>query len=542
MRDLWAPDEPDFAQCVREMRERGSWLFPYLNDQIYDEKPILFFWLMKVTTIAGEYLTGGKGFSFHTAAWALRLPSVLAAICFAFAFQRWSARFLDATRAESASLILSTAPLWVWQAQMIQIDILFSTLLAWSWLSWLGGYLLLEGVVAPSGPLEARNWFRSSYLFLGLATLAKGPLGIVLSLLIIPAFLLWQRDRRIKMTLYLPWGVLLLGLIVAPWYLLTAVAGGEDYAFRMIVHQNLVRALRAWDHHQPWWKYGQYLIGDFWPWIALVPFLVPLLRKQSEGLAPTTRFFGIAFLLPLIFLTFLDSKQGKYLLMSHPFLALLLAEGFSSWIQAAPSGRVRAWAIVGLPLGLALPGLVLGSVAIFPELSARLGEGIVAFRAVLGVSSCILFTGAGISLAIGRRTKVVPVRATAVTLFVLYFVIGTWGFTLLDQVKNYRRWSVAVQPLISGHKVFFWQTIRSGAMVYTGTRMPELRSVAEIEARLGPGDLLVSQRREWEQDDWGMTPKYRAEFVTELSVPVGGSELLLLKKAIPPSASAPPAR
>ena len=27
-RDLWAPDEPDFAQCVREMRERGSWLLP----------------------------------------------------------------------------------------------------------------------------------------------------------------------------------------------------------------------------------------------------------------------------------------------------------------------------------------------------------------------------------------------------------------------------------------------------------------------------------------------------------------------------------
>ena len=35
MRDLWAPDEPDFAQCVKEMRERGSWLLPYLNGVPY---------------------------------------------------------------------------------------------------------------------------------------------------------------------------------------------------------------------------------------------------------------------------------------------------------------------------------------------------------------------------------------------------------------------------------------------------------------------------------------------------------------------------
>ena len=33
MRDLWSPDEPDFAQCVREMRARGSWLLPYLNGE-----------------------------------------------------------------------------------------------------------------------------------------------------------------------------------------------------------------------------------------------------------------------------------------------------------------------------------------------------------------------------------------------------------------------------------------------------------------------------------------------------------------------------
>jgi len=62
MRDLWAPDEPDFAQCVREMRERGSWLLPYLNGLPYSEKPILFYWLMKISAMGFDRLTGGAGF------------------------------------------------------------------------------------------------------------------------------------------------------------------------------------------------------------------------------------------------------------------------------------------------------------------------------------------------------------------------------------------------------------------------------------------------------------------------------------------------
>ncbi len=43
MRDLWAPDEPDFAQCVKEMRLRGDWILPYLNGMPYGEKPILYY-------------------------------------------------------------------------------------------------------------------------------------------------------------------------------------------------------------------------------------------------------------------------------------------------------------------------------------------------------------------------------------------------------------------------------------------------------------------------------------------------------------------
>jgi hypothetical protein len=122
------------------------------------------------------------------------------------------------------------------------------------------------------------------------------------------------------------------------------------------------------------------------------------------------------------------------------------------------------------------------------------------------------------------------VRTTALTLGLLFLVIGTWGFHLVDPAKGYRHWTEAVQPLIAGRQVYNWQTIRSGVMVYTDHLMPELHSYDELVAKLGSEDRLVTMRREWDQNQWGMTPEHRREFVEELRVRVGEGEILLFKR------------
>src|ERR1035437_7021080 len=53
VRDFWSPDEPDFAEAVREMKERGSFLLPYQNGVPYSEKPILFYWAIAATLPLG---------------------------------------------------------------------------------------------------------------------------------------------------------------------------------------------------------------------------------------------------------------------------------------------------------------------------------------------------------------------------------------------------------------------------------------------------------------------------------------------------------
>jgi hypothetical protein len=147
------------------------------------------------------------------------------------------------------------------------------------------------------------------------------------------------------------------------------------------------------------------------------------------------------------------------------------------------------------------------------------------------LSAAVLLLGA---FSLSARTRIAEgrflVRETALTLGLLFLVMGTWGFHLMDPAKGYRRWTEAVQPLIAGRKVYFWQTLRSGAMVYTDHLMPELRSYDELVAKLGPEDRLVSLRQEWDLNTWGMTPERRSEFEEVLQVPVGEGQVLLLKR------------
>ena len=525
MRDLWAPDEPDFAQCVKEMRLRGDWLLPYLNGVPYSEKPILYYWVMKASSVLLDALTGGLGFTQGVAAWALRLPSVIAGVAFLSAFRRWAVRFLEPGTAEPAALILATTPLWFWQSQFIQIDLLFAALLAWSWLAWLGGYLLLREHNSPETSAdEHRRWFLKAYFWLALAFLAKGPLAPVLSVLVLAAFLAWQRDFAVLRRAGVVAGLAITLLLVAPWYLAAGLKGGAHYAYELIVFQNFERATRAWDHIHPWWKYFEYILGDFFPWVLLLPALALHLRRERRLGDPAKRFLLLAFLVPFAFLSAVQSKQGKYLLMGYPFLALLLGD----LVRRLEGARLRRLGLL-LAAGLALPALVLAAAALGTG-GAKTQAQLAPFVGPVRLLALVMAAGtAAVGVLAWRKRAGSLVPAAALTLGLLYLAGGTWGFRLLDPQKSYRRWTAAVQPLIAGRQVFYWQTIRSGVMVYTDHLMPELRSAEALE-RLDPEARLVAQRGEWEQDAWGMSSALRSRFEVLLAVPTGGGEILLLRR------------
>lgn len=530
LRGYWTPDEPDFAQCVKEMRLRGTWMFPWLNGEVYTEKPILFYWLMKGAAIGAEKLTGGMGFARGIAPWALRLPSVLAAAGLVFGARAWARRFLDAQTADMGALILATTPIWLWQGQFIQIDMVFAVLLSWSWMCWISGYALLRGVVPRKRQDEPRRWFMAGYLALGLAVLAKGPLALVLSGAVVIAFLAWQRDwHAVRSTWLLPGLGLLLGIIL-PWYVAAGLKGGPQYAYAMIIHQNVSRAMNAWDHIQPWWRYISYLAADFFPWSLLVPATAVVAYRNRASLTAVERFTILAWAVPFLLLSLSKSKQGKYILMTYPFLAMMLASSLQRLSENSINKLRRMFG-----LAFAIPGIALLLVSVAHVGGAKLLAQAQSFLGPIRLAGILLLAGGlWIWSRVQSRDSRKLILHTAVPLAAVFTLVVPWTFVRLDPLKDYQGWACQTEPLLANHRVYFWSEIRSGATVYSDRILPVLTSPTQLAA-LGPDDLLIATNRRWKPGIQGLDIATIRKFHTIYRQPQGGDGLQILK----PSPSEP---
>ncbi|MGA7990604.1 MAG: phospholipid carrier-dependent glycosyltransferase, partial [Thermoanaerobaculia bacterium] len=309
-RDFWSPDEPDFAEHVREMLERKSLLLPYENGRPYSEKPILYYWALAATTP----FTGGDVSPLGT-----RVPSALSAAAIVFLAAFLAGRRGGEKEALLAGAATAVAPIVFWQGQYVQVDALFSCLLMLSLVS----MFFLEGEEGGAG---ASRWRWVLRVTLAAAVLTKGPLAVVLAGLVVLARCAVRRSWAPLLATHPIRSIFVFLLLVVPWYFFAARAGGPDYAYDLVVNQNWNRFFRAFDHIQPWSFYLESMWSDFFPWTALAlaaPFVLAPRGLFSER--PELGFSATVAAVSFVFLSLSQAKQGKYLLVAYPFAAVLVA-------------------------------------------------------------------------------------------------------------------------------------------------------------------------------------------------------------------------
>jgi 4-amino-4-deoxy-L-arabinose transferase-like glycosyltransferase len=308
-RDYWRPDEPDYAQHAREMVARRDFVVPYQNGEPFPEKPVLTYWAVVATTP----FTGGDVTPFGS-----RVPSLLGGALLVLVAVR-AAEWLGAPRDRwLAGAAMAVAPIAFWQAQFLQMDALFSGLLA--------AALLIQ--LRLETDEEPRPWLAfGGHVLLGLAVLTKGPLAVAVSVLVAGGSALASRSLRPVRALYPLRALAVVTLVAAPWYVLAIRRFGWDYAYELVIRHNLVRFAAAWDHVHPFWYYVVEKVWlDFFPWTLPALLAVVFLWRRGERsgnprLRSVLRAMGIGLLL----LSLSRSKQGKYLLFLYPFAAAVLA-------------------------------------------------------------------------------------------------------------------------------------------------------------------------------------------------------------------------
>ncbi len=487
-RDFWAPDEPDFAEHVREMLERRSLLLPYQNGKPYSEKPIFFYWAVAATTP----LSGGDVKPLAT-----RLPSVLAGATLVFCAASFAGRRGGDREALVAGAATAVAPIVFWQSQFLQVDALFSCFLMLALVS----VFFLEG---EEGRPRATGWLWALRVALAAAVLTKGPLAIVILGLVVLARCTMARSLRLLGRLQPFRSILVFLLLVVPWYFFAARAGGPAYAYDLVVNQNWNRFFRAFDHIQPWWFYCESIWGDFFPWTALAlaaPFLLSRAGVLRER--PDLRFATTAVAVTFVFLSLSGSKQGKYLLAAYPFAAVIVAALAGEAERRAQAGKSGLLRVVRGWVAFAAVLLFLAAVALAPVIRRLAPEqfGLVPFGAIpigLGAAATIAV------LVWRKREAVAGLLALAATLAAGEVVAGAVVFPAIDTLKTGRPFYERLRPRVSHGEplAYFGGTYRCYPILVLRRKTEHFRDDVALAQWLEktPGGLVLadeSERQHW---------------------------------------------
>ena len=343
--DIYVGGEAREALVARAMLESGDWVLPLWNGNVVPSKPPLFHWIV----VLGARLTGGE-----VTPRMLRGPSAVAAalvvllVCIAGA--RWGGRDVGLF----AGLVLVSTPQFIDEAGHGRVDM---TLVA----AVTGAHVaLVEALRDPHGRLPGF----ALALCLGLAMLAKGPVGAGLVALTALAWAARERNLRAVLHLVRPLPVLLFVAVAGSWYGLATLHRGADFIAKQIVSENgeaLLGGARV-PHRSPLYYLPRLVLGGL-PWTLVLPWA---LVRGWRGALPR-RYCVLWAAAGFIFFSLAPLKRGAYLLPLRPAVSLLVGWWLAEIVrEAAPAGRLVP-ALRGL--ALATVGIALGGLAFVAALA-----------------------------------------------------------------------------------------------------------------------------------------------------------------------------
>jgi 4-amino-4-deoxy-L-arabinose transferase-like glycosyltransferase len=326
---LLDPDEGRYARTAQEMLERGDLVVPVLDGEIRLQKPVLFYWLEAACfTLIEESET------------AARLPSALAAagtLLWLYAFAR---RRAGETTALLACAVLMTTPIFFAMARVATTDMVLTFFVFGASAS------LYAGVIEP---VRGRGHLWIAGICLGLGMLTKGPVALLVPLLVVAAGAVARRRAPITVAGRLVGVSWVMVAVALPWAALLFHRVGWETALDIWRREAIERLTSGLDHPESPLYFLMTAPVTFFPWSAFVPWaLVSGVRRSRRGDAwwPALLAWTIG---PFLFWTLSRGKLDSYLLPLAPAVALMVASSL------ATTGSRRAEAVSGIRHGVALP-------------------------------------------------------------------------------------------------------------------------------------------------------------------------------------------
>jgi 4-amino-4-deoxy-L-arabinose transferase-like glycosyltransferase len=456
-RDLWEPNEPIAAEAAREMALRGDWLLPTVNGEIYPDKPPLLFWGIRLASLPGGRIT-------ETTA---RIPSALAGISLVLAVYFLSRRALGPRAAFLAAITLAVSNFFVEQARYVQHDML---LLCGMTVGLLAMFRIADGEGSSGG------WIAAAAGALGFGVLAKGPVALLLPVLVIAC------DTAFDRRLLRRWGWLILAglLAVVPpllYYLLLVRRHGAGLLETFLFRHNVDRFVEGFDHLLPWWFFLLRSPVDLLPVSLFLP-AAAFFRPEDPERRRFIRRMWIWILVPLVFFSFSASKRPIYMLPALPAAAMLCGAVLDGTIRGEIRRAGRRLALGAEGFALILLGLA-GAAA--PFLAAKRAPEL--FAAALLLAACAA-AGSIAGLARLFRGELLAAHGSMVAALALIWLVVIYRVNPAANAGNSPRpfaekvaREVPPGAPLSSYGLY---RFRSGYIYYSGRLMPRLADLPAL--------------------------------------------------------------
>ena len=287
-------DEAMYMTTSFEMVSNHNYISPTYNSEPFYDKPPLVYWLQ-----AGVYDL------FHniidSKLWLFRLP-----ISIIFLLFIWFLVYFGKKLFGKKSAIM---------------DMVLSFFIFLSLITFLLTYLKKIN----------NNYIILSWIFMALAFLTKGPVGLICVGLTVLVFLIIK--KKIKFLFSLPnlIGLLLFIGIVAPWFIKMQSISGGTFFYEFFIHQNIQRAAGMdFGHNYPIYSYIIIIALGMLPWsFYLIPSILKFRLNHPDHVAET--FLSLWIISLFIFFSLLIGKLPGYIFPIFAPSALLIGKFFGEF-------------------------------------------------------------------------------------------------------------------------------------------------------------------------------------------------------------------
>lgn len=293
-------DSHRYAALALDCYRDSPFWAPTLGDMPYFNKPPLVMWIEgALLSITGPDV------------WAIRLPTLLAALGTLVLTIDLTRRLSGARAATLAGLVLATTMEFFRYTRAISLDMwvaLFGVLLVWSAVR-----------AARSG--RAR-WFAVGGLAIGAGLMVK-PFVVLLPAVIVGLWLVWERKPRMLVPLG---GAILLGLaLAAPWHAAMIRRFGEAFTQNYFLAETLDRADGLETTTNPWWYTLASLPQTYWPWIVTLALACEAIvrRRFRPSDRPAVRLALVWSGAWLLALTLFGDQRTRYMVPLYPLMSIL---------------------------------------------------------------------------------------------------------------------------------------------------------------------------------------------------------------------------